>query len=89
MKKTEIFDTAKQLTTKDRNEVYGSALEDFTRTGKLWEQVLGVPVSAQQVALCMALVKVSRLVACPVHEDSWIDAVGYLGLGGEIATDAF
>lgn len=79
------LDTAKMLIGGDRRETYGSAESNFTNTGKLWEQVLGVPVTATQVAMCMALVKISRLNNTPTHEDSWIDAVGYLALGAECA----
>ena len=81
-----ILETARQLITGSRRKTYGSARDDFTRTGKLWEQVLGVPVKPEQVALCMTLVKVGRLVNSLDHEDSWIDAAGYIALGGEIAT---
>jgi hypothetical protein len=84
----EILDTAKGLITGDRNKVYGDAREDFTRTGKLWEQVLGVEVPPEKVAMCMALVKFGRLTNSPDHEDSWVDAAGYIALGGEIATVA-
>lgn len=88
MKREEILDTAKDLTTGDRDEQYGSAATSFGRIANLWEQVLGIEVRPEQVALCMVMVKVSRLVNQPVHEDSWIDMAGYAGLGGELATDA-
>lgn len=86
MKRDEILKTASDLIDGARDEVYGSALDNFTRIGKLWEQVLGVPVSPAQVALCMNQVKVSRLINSPDHVDGWVDGSGYLALGGEIAT---
>lgn len=82
-----VLDTAKRLIGGDRRETYGSARDNFTNTGKLWEGVLGVPVSATQVAMCMALLKISRLNHTPGHEDSWVDAVGYLALGAECALE--
>jgi hypothetical protein len=81
----EIIDTAKGLISGDRHNTYGDASDDFTRTGKMWEQVLGVEVSPEQVALCMLLVKVSRLTNTHTHRDSWVDVIGYAALGGEIA----
>jgi hypothetical protein len=82
----EILDTAKGLITGARRQTYGTAKEDFTRTGQLWGVVLGIsPVPAWKVALCLSMIKVSRLVATSgAHEDSWVDGCGYLALGGEI-----
>lgn len=84
----ETLKTASMLINGERQQAYGSAPIDFTRTGNLWAQVLGVPITPEQVAICMALLKISRLCNAPSHEDSWIDAVGYMALGSEIATKA-
>lgn len=82
----QILDTAKSLISGDRQETYGDAADDFTRTGKMWAAILGVDtVTPEQVALCMAAVKIGRLCHTPTHRDSWIDACGYLALGGDIA----
>ncbi|AYD82051.1 hypothetical protein I5G60_gp57 [Mycobacterium phage Saguaro] len=84
-----IVNTALSLINGDRQDTYGDARTDFIRTGRMWAAVLGLPeVRPEQVALCMALVKVGRLCNSPAHLDSWIDAVGYLALGGDIATTA-
>jgi hypothetical protein len=81
-----ILNTAKGLITGDRHQIYGDAGEDFTRTGRMWAAILGLErVSAEQVALCMAAVKIGRLCQTPDHRDSWVDACGYLALGGDIA----
>lgn len=81
-----ILSTAAELVGGDRQQTYGDATEGFTRTGKLWATILGVDeVTPEQVALCMAAVKISRLCHTPNHSDSWIDACGYLALGGDIA----
>lgn len=83
----EILDAAKALISGDRQQTYGDASEDFTRTGRMWAAVLGLAeVTPVQVALCMALVKVGRLCETPTHQDSWVDICGYTALGGEIAT---
>lgn len=82
----EILEEAARLISGDREDTYGSAIADFTRTGKMWAAILGVPeVTAEQVALCMAAVKIGRLCHTPNHPDSWVDACGYLALGGDIA----
>lgn len=72
----------------ERGKTYGEASVNFDRIARLWEPVLGVPtgsISAEQVALCMNQVKVSRLVQTPNHRDSWLDGAGYMALGGGIA----
>lgn len=81
----EILATAAGLVDGDRNSAYGDARDNFTETAALWSPVLGVEVTAEQVALCMAQVKIARLIHNPTHADSWVDGVGYLGLGGGIA----
>jgi len=79
-------DTAKGLVSGDRRATYGDALTDFTRTGRMWAAILGVDeVTPEQVALCMAALKLGRLCNTADHEDSWVDAIGYLALGGDIA----
>jgi hypothetical protein len=79
-------DRAKSLVGGDRRAIYGDALDNFTRTGKLWAVVLGVEeVTAEQVAMCMVLLKLDRLCSTPNHEDSWVDMIGYAALGGDIA----
>lgn len=82
----EILHTAATTVSGPREADYGDAADDFTRTGKLWAAILGVPeVTAEQVALCMTAVKIGRLCTTPNHADSWLDIAGYAALGGAIA----
>ncbi len=71
------LETAISYVDGDRQETYGHPLSDFVRTAKIWEGILGVSVSPEQVALCMIGIKISRLVQTPGHEDSLIDIAGY------------
>lgn len=83
-----ILQTAAELISGDREDTYGSAIKDFTRTGKMWAAILGLTeVTAEEVALCMTALKIGRLCHTPDHQDSWIDACGYLALGGDIADE--
>lgn len=72
----EIADYAVSLVCGDRQDDYGHPLDDFTRAGKIWEAILGVPVSAEQVSLCMVGVKIAREVN---HKkmDNAVDGIGY------------
>lgn len=86
MNREELFGTAATIISADRQATYGPAKDNFSSTGRLWAQVLGVPVTPEQVALCMVLLKIDRLRVTPSHEDTWVDILGYAALGGEIAT---
>ena len=62
----------------DRGQVYGDPRVNLARTAHLWSAFLGHDVSPAQVAVCMSLVKISRIAASPGHADSFLDARAYL-----------
>jgi hypothetical protein len=72
----EIADYAVNLVSGDRQNDYGHPIDDFSRAGKIWEAILGVPVSAEQVALCMVGVKIAREVNRQ-KLDNAVDGIGY------------
>lgn len=71
-----ICQEAQRLVMADRGADYGHPIDDFNRTAKLWEGILGIPVTAEQVGMCMIGVKLSRL--CNKYKrDSVVDIAGY------------
>lgn len=68
----------------EREANYGPPGQDFVRTACMWTGILkevlkdGEYVTAEQVALMMTALKLSRLVATPTHHDSIVDAIGYM-----------
>lgn len=88
MKAQKILAQAADLVGGDRQADYGPPEENFNRIARLWSVVLKQPISAHQVALCMAQLKVARLIESPGHEDSWIDGAAYMGLGAQLAETA-
>ena len=68
----------------DRGSAYGDASENFQRIADMWGIILRENVTVKEVALCMAAVKMARLVETPDHADSWVDLAGYAALGVEV-----
>lgn len=71
-----ILREAEALVYGDREKDYGSPLNEFLRTAKIWSAIIGAEVTPQQVALCMVGLKISR--ECHKHKrDNLIDGAGY------------
>lgn len=69
--------------TEERGAEYGPPLENHQRIGQMWAAILGMPVSPEQVALCLAAMKIARLAHNSDHQDSWKDLAGYAATGSE------
>lgn len=84
-----ILERAASLISGEREQQYGSAIDNFTAIGKLWAVTFGLekPISPVLVAIAMSQLKQVRLMNDPNHADSWPDAAGYIGLGGDIAAE--
>jgi len=86
MKKEDVLKIAETLITGQRADDYGSVYDNFSNIAEMWSILLKTPVSCSDVALCMATVKMCRLIKTPGHEDSWVDLAGYAAIGGELAS---
>jgi hypothetical protein len=84
--RSDILLKADNLINGDREVHYGKPEDNFARIAKGWSILLETNVSPTQVALCMAWLKMARLVN-GVHEDSYIDAAAYMALAGELALE--
>jgi|TARA_E500000318_G_scaffold18327_1_gene18958 hypothetical protein len=87
MKRKEILDTAKGYVTKDRASQHGNMENNFKTIAMYWSVHLGTPVTAADVAVMMALLKIARIRSNESHADNWIDGCGYLACGGELTTE--
>lgn len=61
----------------ERGRDYGNPETNLNRTAALWSAYLGKDITAEQVAVCMALVKISRMAAS-YKADNYLDAKAYL-----------
>jgi len=75
---TTILDEAKGLIYGARQGAYGHPFQDFSKTALIWQAILGIPVTPEQVALCLIGVKISREVNKHGH-DNIVDMIGYAG----------
>jgi hypothetical protein len=85
MNRGDILQEAARLTAKDRQQTYGDPRTNHCRIADLWTTYLGNEITPQQVAICMALVKIARLMETETL-DSFIDLAAYASIAGEIAT---
>lgn len=70
---------AQRLVHGDRQAAYGHPYDDYLRTSRMWEGLLGLPegfIGPRKAALMMALVKASREVNRP-KRDNRVDGAGY------------
>jgi hypothetical protein len=73
----------------DRQQIHGDAEENFARAGRGWGALLGIgDIPAWQVALMMDFFKSVRCVSNPLHEDNWLDKLGYTKHGMEISDES-
>jgi hypothetical protein len=87
MNRGEILKEADRLTHGDRNKNYGSPLVNHQRIAQLWSVWLETEITPAQAAMCLALVKVARLIETPDHLDSFVDLAAYASIAGEIETN--
>jgi hypothetical protein len=81
---------AEEIIYGDREKTYGHPAINLNRIARYWQTYLesrvtdpfsaGAPLTAQDVAQMMILVKIARLNNQPDHEDSIVDICGYAAL---------
>lgn len=86
MDRTEILKKANECVTGSRAQDYGSAERNFELIAKLWSTYLDADISAVDVAMMMALLKIARIKSGRWHEDNFVDLAGYAACAGEIAS---
>jgi hypothetical protein len=87
-----VLDTAKRITSADRQTDYGHPRDDFARTAALWTAILsgrlrdGQALTAMDIPLCMIALKLAR----QVHRhkrDNLVDIAGYARTAAMVAGD--
>jgi hypothetical protein len=68
----------------ERGFEYGHQAINIKRIADLWSTYFEREIDPLDVCICMALVKISRIVETP-KRDSFVDLVSYAALAGEMA----
>ena len=72
-----VLQEAERLVHGERGAFYGHPIDDYTRTGRIWGAILGIPdIDPRICTLMMAAVKISREVNHP-KRDNRVDLAGY------------
>ena len=79
----EILKEANKLIGGNRNDDYGDKLTNHQNIAALWSIFLRKNITPHDVAMCMALVKVARLMHAH-KKDSYLDLAAYAAIAGEI-----
>ena len=85
MTRKETLEAALKCVCGERQDQYGSPENNFGRIAGLWSVYLNFPISASDVAMMMALLKIARIKTGTATEDSFVDLAGYAACGAEIA----
>jgi hypothetical protein len=73
-------------TIADRGATYGHYDLTMLRTSKLWSEYLERKIEPMDVAICLALVKLARIMeAGSSSPDSFLDACAYFAQAGHLA----
>lgn len=82
----DILSEAEKLINGDRAADYGDAKKMHQLIGDFWSVYLNleVPLTADQVAMMMVLMKTARSTSSPKF-DTYVDLAGYAALAGEMS----
>lgn len=73
-----------RLVDEDRNDSYGPPEENLSRIAAMWGAYIGADITAEDVALMMVLVKISRSKA-GYSRDNAVDGVAYFLIHDSLA----
>ena len=82
-----ILAEAEKCVCTDREQQYGGMENNFALIARLWREYLDTnkPITAHDVAMMMALLKVARIASGQIKADNYVDLAGYAACAGEIA----
>ena len=92
--KENILQQAKELVSNDRESTHGDARQNHEQIAEFWNIFLDnklkpmAAITCDDVAIMMALLKISRSTQGKMNMDDYIDAAAYLAIAGELKHDS-
>ena len=71
----------------NRGSIYGHPKINQGRISSSLSNLFDFPITDSQACLAMVEVKLSRIQETPSHVDSYVDAIAYLAIALELATE--
>lgn len=88
MNRAQILETATKCVCGRREQDYGRPEDNFQTIANFWSEYLGgITITAKDVAMMMALMKIARIKTGTATQDSFVDLAGYAACGGEVASN--
>lgn len=85
-----LFTEATELITRQRQAIYGHPADTLQDIGQLVGAYVGKDVTAVDMAVIMALVKIGRMKAgTGYHRDNYVDAIAYLAIAEDVARECW
>lgn len=88
MEAHKLFVEAEKLLKKDRQDIYGDAVDNFERIALIWSALTGAVLDGKDVALMMAALKLYRAGKNSEHLDSFVDAVAYVAIAAQASSSS-
>jgi hypothetical protein len=85
--KTEDFLREAMTITNERNKTHGDRVVNHGNISQLWSWYLKKEVTAYDVAMMMALLKIARTRTGNPNKDDLVDGAAYLAIAGELRFD--
>ncbi len=79
-----FLNQAQALVEGQRHKDYGDKVDNHINIAKLWSAYKDVEITAHDVAIMMALLKIARTKLGSVSMDTYIDMSAYSSIAGEI-----
>ena len=80
----EFLEEASRLVGGDRQKDYGDKVQNHKNIARLWSAYLDVPITTENVAIMMCLLKIARTKLGVTSKDTYIDMSAYSAIAGEI-----
>jgi hypothetical protein len=82
-----VLEIARSLVTGDRAQSHGDMKQNMNQAARLWTVHLNGRslLTAEDVAIMMALLKISRISSGQHNDDNYIDLAGYAAIAGQVS----